>query len=282
MKSSPDLCSDNRDDLSLEGVATNVKLLLKLIQDHQEASHRGHDERKSQRIAGMMTILDDVKTRIQNSRSSGKELRRCFTDLKRNPPRDKKEPMDEKEKLRKELNTSFAAQKRLGVMCASLGKEKQIIARELTLKVQELSEMEELVGALKTQNERLSAKVQACAKEHSKKRNGGGNGIADDQVQQANAALQERNSVLSEQLLNSLESYKSLKRKLKEVQEDNAGLREKMEEIRQEVQTGINLIKGFKQRSAAAHSDERPVDVREEIARLERVFESLEMQVSAR
>ena len=155
-----------------KGIATNVKLLLKLIQDHQEASNKGAlDDRKAQRFAGMMTILDDVRTRLQKCQFSGMksvaELRRCNTDLRAtmsNPPspRDHNPKMlvlDEKEKLRKDLNTSHAAQKRLGVMCASLGKEKEIIARELTRKVQELNEMEELVNDLKAQNERLSSKV---------------------------------------------------------------------------------------------------------------------------
>lgn len=123
----------------------------------------------------MMTILDDVRTRLQKCQFSGKkvlpELRRCSTDLRAtmsNPPspRDLSSKkinetlvLDEKEKLRKDLNASYAAQKRLGVMCASLGKEKDIIARELTRKVQELNEMEELVNDLKAQNERLSTKV---------------------------------------------------------------------------------------------------------------------------
>lgn len=64
----------------------------------------------------MMTILDNVKTRIQTCQSFGKkgekaELRRCNTDLHRptNVPRDHKKPteqIDEKEKLRRELNAS--------------------------------------------------------------------------------------------------------------------------------------------------------------------------------
>ncbi|GLT51259.1 hypothetical protein SLA2020_246800 [Shorea laevis] len=72
------------------GLATNVKLLLKLIQENNKASAREQDDRKPQRMAGMITILDDVRTRIKKSQSmigkrSMAELRRCNTDLRPKP-----------------------------------------------------------------------------------------------------------------------------------------------------------------------------------------------------
>ncbi|KAK0579838.1 hypothetical protein LWI29_032278 [Acer saccharum] len=185
--SSPELAAtiltDRPEDMSLEGIATNVKLLLKLIQDHTEASTRDLDDRKIQRVAGMMTILDDVKARIQKSQSMKNrkaELRRCNTDLRPNhgvsaAPRDKKQAdhpaiTDEKEKLRRQLYASLAARKSLENMCSSLGKEKEIIASELARKVQELEGTEELINDLKAQNETLLGKLQHCASEHKEKR----------------------------------------------------------------------------------------------------------------
>ncbi|EXB51995.1 hypothetical protein L484_019773 [Morus notabilis] len=119
-------------DHSLEGIATNVKLLLKIIQDHNEACTRDVvDERKAQRVAGMMSIIENIKTRIQESQTVGRraELRRCNTDLRANAPRDKKahEPItDENEKLRRQLSASLAARKSLEIMCTSLGKRSSL------------------------------------------------------------------------------------------------------------------------------------------------------------
>lgn len=106
-----------------------MKLLLKLIQDHKMACDQeknGH--RRMLRVATMMTILDNVRDRIQKCQSFGNkkaeaELRRCNTELRRNPvPRDKKhggveEVVDgEKERLRRELSASLASQKSLQVV----------------------------------------------------------------------------------------------------------------------------------------------------------------------
>lgn len=280
------------DVVGLEGIATNVKLLLKLIQDHQEASNKGTlDDRKTQRFAGMMTILDDVRMRLQKCQFSGKkglaELRRCSTDLKAtisNPPspRDHSSKkinetlvLDEKEKLRKDLNASYAAQKRLGVMCASLGKEKEIIARELTRKVQELNEMEELVNDLKAQNEKLSTKVQACVAEHKEvKKSSQGS----SEVHQA--ALQQRNRELSEQLVKSLEGYKSLKRKLKEAQDARQGMQVALDGIGEAIEVGIHQIRSLKERFSENSLGEQAIEIKEKIATLESVFKRIEAKVS--
>ncbi|KAF8408803.1 hypothetical protein HHK36_004872 [Tetracentron sinense] len=270
---------DGQDDATLEGVAANVKLLLKLIQDHNEACTKDNDGRKTQRVAGMMTILDDVKARIQKSQSFGKkreaELRRCNTDLRSNQvPRDRKQHetiTDEKQKLRNELNASLAARKSLERMFSSLGKEKEIMAAELSRKVQELDGMEEHINDLKAQNEMLLAKVQACAKEHKEKKCSGGD-------TQGNAALQERNKALSEQLLKSLDGYRSLKKKLKEAQVENAGIKAKMAEMAVEVAVGLDRIHDFQLR--IAKRNEEPIEIEEELSAIEQMFQHLEMKFS--
>ncbi|CAI9773295.1 unnamed protein product [Fraxinus pennsylvanica] len=281
VNSSPELAaSQHYDDSALEGVAANVKLLLKLIQDHKEACNKEKkDGRRMLRVATMMTILDNVRTRIQKCQSFGNrtseaELRPCNTDLRPNHvPRDKKhgEPIaDEKERLRKELNASLAARKSLEIMCCSLGKEKEIMATELSRKVHELNGMEELVNDFKAQNETLLEKVQECALEHKERGGAGG--------KQGTIALQERNKVLSEQLLRSLDRYKSMKRKLKEAQEEYGGMRSTMDEMGTKVKTSLNRVRSFKERVASGSNP--PVDVQEEIIALEHMFECFEIMVA--
>ncbi|KAA8519425.1 hypothetical protein F0562_013700 [Nyssa sinensis] len=283
--SSPELIpssttTERHDASTLEGVAAHVKLLLKLIQDHNEACVKEkNDSRRMLRVAGMMTILDNVRTRIQKCQSFGlkreAELRRCNTDPRpTHVPKDKRlaEPTtDEKERLRKELNASLTARKSLEIMCSSLGKEKEIMATELARKVQELSGMDELINDIKLQNETLLEKVQECAAEHRAKKCGAGEA-------QANAAFQERNKVLSEKLLRSLDRYRSAKRKLKEAQEENAVMRATMEEMRVEVGGSLKRIRGFKQ--GMATRGEQQIDIQEKISELEHVFECFELKVS--
>ncbi|KAG6755112.1 hypothetical protein POTOM_040926 [Populus tomentosa] len=261
------------EDYSLEGVATNVKLLLKLIQDHNEASTKDNDDRKMRRFAGMVSILDDVKFRIQKSQSGEKkapQLRRCNTDLRRSQnPADKKPQEsvgDEKERLRKQLNASMAARKSLEMMCSSLGKEKEIMAAEIARKVHELNEAEELVNDLKAQNETLMAKLQARAPQKKSSNSGG--------EAQGNAALQERNRTLSEQLLKSLDSCRSLKRKYKVAKEENRGICATMDVIKMEVGAGLENIRSFRSRVAISK------DIEEEISALEQMFEGFDMKIS--
>ena len=255
------------------GVATNVKLLLKLIQDHNEASTKDNDDRKMRRFAGMVSILDDVKFRIQKSQSGKKkapQLRRCNTDLRRSQaPADKKPQEsvgDEKERLKKQLNASMAARKSLEMMCSSLGKEKEIMAAEIARKVHELNEAEELVSDLKAQNETLMAKLQARAPQKKSSNSGG--------EAQGNAALQERNRTLSEQLLKSLDSCRSLKRKYKVAKEENRAICATMDVIKIEVGAGLEKIRSFRSRVAISK------DIEEEISELEQMFEGFEMKIS--
>nr|CAN67097.1 hypothetical protein VITISV_016808 [Vitis vinifera] len=253
---------DRPDDLSLEGVSTNIKLLLKLIQDHNEACAKDiNDERKLQRVAGMMTnILDDVKFRIQKCQTLSKkreaELRRCNTDLRPgHVPRDKKPTEaggEEKQKMKKELNASLAAQKSLEIMCSSLGKEKEIMATELARKVQELSGTEELVNDLKAQNEMLLEKEMKPSK------------------------IVTRRS--SEKLLKSIDGYRSLKRKLKEAQEENAGLHMTLEEVGVDVAAGLDQIRSFRQRIITGN--EQAVDIEEEMSALAHMFERFEIKAT--
>ena len=269
------------------GIATNVKLLLKLVQDHNEAGTRDAlDDRKSQRVAVMMSIIEDVKTRIQKSQNSGRkpELRRCNTDVRannssnsnsNNAPRDNRKsnelPInDEKERLKRQLSMSLAARKSLEIICASLGKEKEIMASELSRKVQELNEMEELISDLRAQNDMLLGKVKACAIEHKEKRSS-----SVGETSQGNAALQERNRALSEQLLKSLDGYRSLKRKLKDSQEENVKMEAEMEELGVDVQDGLERIQRLKVKIAKGGEKED-----EEIKALEGMFESFNLKIS--
>ncbi|XVE48496.1 hypothetical protein DITRI_Ditri01bG0006400 [Diplodiscus trichospermus] len=271
-------------DVTFEGIAANVKLLLKLINEENQASNGDLDDRRTPRIAGMITILDDVKTRIQKysppAATSSKQFRRCNTDLRpQRAPRDKKTAdvvIDEKEKLRRELQASSAARKSLEAMCASLGQEKKIMASELSRKVHELNEMEELINDLKAQNETLSAKVQACAQEHVDKKKHGGETQGGTAV---NAALQERNKALSEQLLKSLDGYRSLKRKYQDAKDENRRIQSTMEAIGVEVEAGLGRIHGFKQQLATMEQVQKS-NIEKEISALECVFQRLNMKIS--
>lgn len=269
----PASSTEGPEDYSLEGVATNVRLLLKIIQDHNDASTKDNDDRKMRRFAGMVTILDDVKLRIQKFQSGKKkapQLRRCNTDLRRSQsPADKKpqEPVsDEKERLRKQLNASMAARKSLEMMCSSLGKEKEIMAAEIARKVHELNEAEELVNDLKAQNETLMSKLQVRATQKKGSNSGG--------ETQGNAALQERNRTLSEQLLKSLDSCRSLKRKYKVAKEENREICASMDVIKMEVGAGLEKIRSFRSRVAISK------DIEEEISTLEKMFQGFDMKIS--
>ena len=265
----------------LEGISTNVKLLLKLVQDHNEANSKQRDEWKAQRVNTMMAILDDLKTRIlkaqQQSSSSGKkELRRCNTELKprqdlnKSPTKPPLNDPDDVQKLRKDLSASMAARKSLQMMCSSLGKEKEIMAIELSRKAYELTEMEELISDLKTQNEKLLKKVQNCAVEHKKEDGDGGGGGDEDMP------LQGRNKELSEQLLKSIDGYRSLKRRYKEVQEENESMRQVLKDSAEEVNAGAQRLMELHEK--VTREDE--VDLEMEITELEKLFQEIGLKIS--
>ena len=269
--------NEKPEEVSMEGLATNVRLLLKLIQDHNGATTKDNDERKFHRVNGMMFLLDEVRSRVQKVQSSTKrraELRRCNTDLWTNIPKDKRAPdlpTDEKERLRKELNASLVARQSLQAMCSSLGKEKQIMATELAKKAQELSELEQLIDDLKTQNDMLMGKLHACSSEQKENQSGG-------MEMEGNIVLQEHNNALSEQLQKTIDGYKSLKRKLKDVKEEKREMQTTMEQMGLEVQSGINRIRNFKEQMVTTNLETS--DVRKEISVLEHMLESLTMKIS--
>ncbi|XVE67529.1 hypothetical protein DITRI_Ditri08aG0168200 [Diplodiscus trichospermus] len=285
--SSPDIAASSHckmpttQEVAFEGIAANVKLLLKLIQEQSQASNGEIDDRKAQRVGGMITILDDVKTRVEKYSQpvgkSSKELRRCNTDLRpQRAPRDRKSAdvvIDEKEKLRRELLASSSARKSLEAMCCSLGKEKGIMASELSRKVQELNEMEELINDLKAQNKSLLDKVRACAAEHTDKKHG----VETHQGGINVAALQERNKALSEQLFKSIDAYRSLKRKYNDAKDENIGIQTAMAEMEVELAAGIERIHELQQRLATKVEKS---DIGKEISEMHRLFQSLNMKIS--
>ncbi|WCJ33513.1 myosin heavy chain-related [Euphorbia peplus] len=275
------------EDYSLEGISTNVKLLLKLIQEHNGAST--NDDRKTQRIAGMMTILDDVKSRVEKSfqskttRKRLAELRRCNTELRpsrgvtptpstptASTPRDKKLPqeagMDEYERIRKQLSASLAARKSLEIMCSSLGKEKNIMACELSRKNSELHGMEELVNDLKAQNQTLLAKLQSNGPEHKEIKTGATIGCGGDAA------------VLSNQLLKSLECYRSLKKKYKGAKQESYDCHSTMDEFGVAVNDGLERIRSLRERMAL--NKDQTTDIEQEISALEQMFQRFHIKIS--
>ncbi|KAL8103363.1 uncharacterized protein LOC141678403 [Apium graveolens] len=278
--SSPDLPSSVQyDDSALEGVAANVKLLLKLIQDHKHACNNGQkDSRRMLRVAGMMTVLDNVRTRIQKCQSFGNkrseaELKRCASNLKlnRSVSKDRK-TSDEIEALSKQLNASLAAQKSLEMMCSNLGKEKEIMVRELARKNSELRDLDEHINDLKAQNNSLLEKVKEFATGHSDK-------VSEEIIKlQGNVDLQEHNKVLSQQLLRSLDGYRYMKRKLRDSEEETLQLHETIEEISEKAGAGLQRVRELRKQNDK--ESDTIVELKECTTELENVFRSLQVMVS--
>ncbi|KAF9588980.1 hypothetical protein IFM89_017659 [Coptis chinensis] len=188
-------------------------------------------------------------------------------------PKDKKPPepvLDEKQKLQKELSDCLVVRKSLEKMFSSLGKEKSIMSAELAKKVQELNSMEEQFNDLKEQSAMLLEKVQICASKHKDKKVVGGDSPGSEH-------LQDRNKKLSEQLLKSLDGYRSAKRKMKEAQEENARYRAKMKEVTEEIVRGLERIHAFQQRNTGKEN----VEMEEELSALEQMLRDLETKVSS-
>lgn len=266
----------------VSGVTAPVKLLLKLIQDHKDACGKGQktDSRRMLRVATMMTILDTVRTRIQKCQSFGNKasLRRCNTDLRLNqPPKDKKAGVeaggDEKEKLRRELSACIAARKRLEMMCSSLGKEKEIMAMELSRKAHELCGTEELVNDLKAQNEKLVRKVQRCASSNDSRCIG-------DEEPHGIEALQQQNKFLNELLVRSHNGYQMMKQKLNEAQEENARVCGTIDEMRGRIESSLSRVQRFKDRVMLSEGSNPSVGAREDVEALENMFECFQMMVA--
>ncbi|CAI9260170.1 unnamed protein product [Lactuca saligna] len=249
------------DDAALEGVAANVKLLLKLIQDHKEACKtQRNDGRRMLRVAGMMTILEMVRTRIQNCQSFGTKRSDGLGPFGLSPAQSPKEKqrstdlltVDEQEKLKREHSASLAARKSLEIMCSGLGKEKEIMMGELAKKAHELSEMEEHINDLKAQNETLLEKVSQCAEMHKHDE--------------------------KKQLLESLDGYRLMKRKMSEVHEENMAMQATMEEMGTKVSASLDKIRNYRQH--LNNDSEEIVDIEEGILELEHIFKCFEKNLS--
>ncbi|CAN1227609.1 hypothetical protein LINGRAPRIM_LOCUS1205 [Linum grandiflorum] len=226
----------------------------------------------------MITILDDIKGRLEKSQSSTKkrvaQLRRCNTDLRPNRGVQKPEKKpdvilpDDKEKLKKLLTASLAARKSLEMLCSSLGKEKEIMGAELARRVSELSEMEEMVNLLKAQNDTLLSKLKSSSAATTEKEDPNNNNNI--------VALQERNKVLTDQLLKTLESYKGLKKKFKSAKEESSRFRATVEE---EATAGLARIRSLKS-TRMNHKSGGSVDIDGEICALEEIFQKFVVKVS--
>ncbi|XP_051133971.1 uncharacterized protein LOC127253423 isoform X2 [Andrographis paniculata] len=197
--------------IEFAGVAASIKLLLKLVEDQKgacdkEGKHRGKASlRLRVRAATMVSIADHVRSRI-----------RLALGLQGNDD----DPVDQAA-MRRELSASLAAQQSLEAMCSSLGKEKEIMAAELSRKVQELHGMEELLGDLRQQNEALLRKVNPPPPPPPPQ----------PQLEEEVSWLKERNKALWGQALKSLEGCRAMKRKVKAVQEENAELQAAMDRM---------------------------------------------------
>ncbi|KAM0054755.1 hypothetical protein Hdeb2414_s0006g00198401 [Helianthus debilis subsp. tardiflorus] len=263
----------NYDDAALEGVAANVKLLLKLIQDHKDACKtQRNDGKRMLRVAGMMTIIDMVRTRIQKCQSFGtKRAEFPRSSPVQSPNKDKRlsdsTTNDDKESLKRELSANLAARKSLEIMCSSLGKEKEIMMGELTKKAHELAEMEEHINHLKAQNETLLEKVHECAEVHKEEEK--------EKETQGTIELQEHNKSLSKQLLKLLDEYRSMKRKLKDAHEENTAMQATMEEMGVKVSCSLEKIRNYRQH-LTTESDEI-VDIEEGMTELEHMLKCFEL-----
>lgn len=256
------------DDSALEGVAANVKLLLKLVQDHKDAcqTHK-HDGRRMLRVAGMMTILDMVRTRIQKCQSFGadrSELRRCNSDMRTSIVENDKRSteshvVDDKEKLKRQLSASSAARKSLEAMCSSLGKEKEIMMGELARKAHELAEMEDHIEDLKAQNDSLLERVKDCAEVHEP-------GVKEPQE---TSSVYEHNKALKDQLMRSLNGYRNMKKNLTEVREENLLMQSKIEEMAIKVGASLEKIRRYRQNHN--ENNEELSDIEEGILELEHI-----------
>ncbi|KVI00829.1 hypothetical protein Ccrd_020914 [Cynara cardunculus var. scolymus] len=107
------------------------------------------------RVAGMMTIMDMVRTRIQKCQSFGIKrgsLRRCNSDIRSCLGHYEKDKGSLTEMVMvddRDQKLKRVARKSLEFMCSSLGKEKEIMMAELARKAHEFAKMEDHINNLK-------------------------------------------------------------------------------------------------------------------------------------
>ncbi|CAA6671778.1 unnamed protein product [Spirodela intermedia] len=244
------------DDLVLQGAASKVRLLLKLVQDYEA------DLGKAQcSMAGILCVLDEVTSGLERfhapARRRKAELRRCSTDLCRSgepplqastgkgPGLPETTTVEENQRLRKELSASLTMQKNLQ-----------------KIKAQELQDIEEHLSDVKAQNERLLEKVRLSACEQY---------------------LIDRNNTLSEQLIRTLDGYRALKRKVKDLQEEKAKVQEKVAEMAARMSKGFCHIRDFCRRLATGmgNAPAEDDDVEEDISSIENVLRGLMANMSS-
>jgi hypothetical protein len=114
--------------------------------------------------------------------------------------------------------------------------------------------------------------VQNCAVEHNKekKEDIDGPGPGDN-----NVPLQGRNKELSEQLLKSIDGYRSLKRKYKDVQDENGSMRRALRDYAEGVNVGTQRL--TKLHEKITREDE--VNIENEISNLEKLFQGLGLKI---
>ena len=88
--------------------------------------------------------------------------------------------------------------------------------------------------------------------------------------------LQGRNKELSEQLLKSIDGYRSLKRRYKEVQEENGIMRQVLKDSAEEVNAGAQRLMELHEK--VTREDE--VDLEKEISELEKLFQEIGFKFS--
>lgn len=270
------------------GVVTQLKLLLKIIEDHKEAIRNNrNDGRKRLRVATMLTILENIRLGIQrcqfktkttetdlgpssSSNSDGEQHQRRYTGE------------DEIEMLRKKLQAMSEVRKNLELSCANLADDKKRIAIELAKTTHLIKETEERINDLKPHNKILAIKVKKCQCEHKNKRRYCYRGFRSAasllKEKQEKAILLENNETLEQNLEIAVINCQSIEIKEKQIQHTNSRIREEMKTITEKVNAGLNIFNQFKENMASRPGD-TPAYIAKEIARLEHIFELFQNMV---
>ncbi|XP_020595286.1 uncharacterized protein LOC110035392 [Phalaenopsis equestris] len=250
------------DGINLEGVITNIKQILEILEALKEFSKVEDNPKSSTNTTKIqqnlhvrspylinflyvLNMLDDIRSRIKHF------LHRCGHDRThsnglspRSPkPRPFTTSADENQKLRCELSASLTARRSLERMFSSLGQEKEMIATELARKVQEVHDMEELVSDLRAYNNKLTEKLNDW------RQAGIDGGLME---------MKERNRELSEKFLKVLDECKMAKRRLREVKEEN-------ERVREEVEVLLERMKIVRGRGRRGVVEEEEMEEMEEV-----------------
>lgn len=250
-----------------------MRLLLKIIEEHKVATNNNrNDGKKMLRAATMMTILENIRLKIQSSHPfqvEGAEkdlIRRCSS----NSDFQQKDvggggdnhdhhivPIDEeRDRLRKSLDSSLAQRRSLEIFFTNLLKQRDMMSNELSKKVNLMNGMEEFVQELEAENQSLSDKVRKCVSLHSTEE-------YDTKDEDYIQLLREKNRALSNDLQCTRDRLQSIKVKTKELDDENNTIYEQMNEISGEVNAALHRLNRLKQIKVAS----------DEIAQLEQVLE---------